>query len=653
MKKSRVVVIIVLIVSVLCVFASSWDGSAIVGAYGDFPLQGYYGACNSFPRNTIIDVTNLANNKTVTIIITRELATTGILIALSPEAAQELGIIAGTTAMVRLTNPRMTGQTLGSVNSSVSGTDADDLKKKAETELARLGYAVTAPVSAPQTGVPQTTTQTQPQTQHVQPDTSQTRIVPQQSQVVGMPVPETKPETTAQPVRPQAPSTQPTATQPATAQPAGASTPSEQPQVYDGKPKPIRTIIISGLPVPDAKPGQVAAQPVTPAQQLTAPQPQTTQIPEAVVQQPQQMQAVMAQPELYTLISIPLNQVVKQKDIYAEPVPRSKESGISYVRQGIATKPVDTPYMELPAPEREKALVLERLGLLGTSLAFNLPGYVEPLVNPAERATIIDKTWFQVTQNQPEVALLEPEVGQAENGLVYDTRLLAPLPASVLADLADLRDPLMVAEEIPVTYLGYQPLPSHTVPRVSLAESFVTVDDKNPSAILSYQKPYMQAAETVIQLETVPLQDPKQQVVTVVAPQSLPPGETVISMVPTTERPPQAVSPSTTSSSTGATKPQVTQQKPTTQGQIAQTTGSALEKGFFYIQIASFTTEEALQKAVQGLGNRYAVFIEKAVVKGKTVFRLYLGPLKKDETGVALMYARSLGYKDAFIKEGS
>ncbi|HRS65736.1 MAG TPA: SPOR domain-containing protein [Spirochaetia bacterium] len=710
MKKSRVVVIIVLIVSVLCVFASSWDGSAIVGAYGDFPLQGYYGACNSFPRNTIIDVTNLANNKTVTIIITRELATTGILIALSPEAAQELGIIAGTTAIVRLTNPRMTGQTLGSVNSSVSGTDADDLKKKAETELARLGYAVTAPVSAPQTGVPQTTTQTQPQTQHVQPDTSQTRIVPQQSQVVGMPVPETKPETTAQPVRPQAPSTQPTATQPATAQPAGASTPSEQPQVYDGKPKPIRTIIISGLPVPDAKPGQVAAQPVTPAQQLTAPQPQTTQIPEAVVQQPQQMQAVMAQPELYTLISIPLNQVVKQKDIYAEPVPRSKESGISYVRQGAAIKPVDTPYMELPAPEREKALVLERLGLLGTSLAFNLPGYVEPLVNPAERATIIDKTWFQVTQNQPEVALLEPEVGQTEKGLVYDTRLFAPLPASVLADLADpdttpeeqallyalglrspftsqatmdllepglkesekavlyayrfqqtvhepvsvdLRDPLMAAEEIPVTYLGYQPLPDQTIPTVSLAESFVTVEDKNPSAILSYRKPYMQAAETVIQLETVPLQDPKQQVVTVVAPQSLPPGETVISMVPTTERPPQAVSPSTTSSSTAATKPQVTQQKPTAQAQIAQTTGSALEKGFFYIQIASFTTEEALQKAVQGLGNRYAVFIEKAVVKGKTVFRLYLGPLKKDETGVALMYARSLGYKDAFIKEGS
>lgn len=650
MKKNRGVVIVLLILGVLCVFASSWDGSAVVGAYGDFPLQGYYGACNSFPRNTIIDVTNLANNKTVTIIITRELATTGILIALSPEAAQALGIIAGTTAMVRLTNPRMTGQTLGSVSSAVKGADADDLKKKAEAELARLGYAVTAPVSAPQTGIPQTTQTTQPQVQQGQPDTSQPRIVPQQSQVVGMPVPETKPGTTSQPAQVQPQTTQPVTTQPSASQPVASSTVSEKPQVYDGKPKPIRTIVISGLPVPEAKSGQTAAQPATQVQQLVAPQPQTTQAPEAVVQQPQQMQAVMTQPELYTLISIPFTQVVRQKDIYAEPVPRPKESSSLYVRQGTATKPVDMPYVELPVPERERALVLERLGLLGTSLAFNLPGYAEPFVNPSERATVIDKTWFQVSQEPLDVALLEPGLEPAERGLVYDTRLLTPLPSSVPAHLAD---PLLAAEELPVVYLGYQPLPAQTVPAVSLAESIVTMDDRKPSAVLSYQKPSLQAAETVIQLETMPLQDPKQQVVTVVAPQSLPPGETVISMVPTTERPPQAVQPSTSSASTAATAQSVTVQKPTTQAQITQATGSALQKGFFYIQLASFTTEETLQKAIQGLGNRYAVFIEKAVVKGKTVFRLYLGPLKKDETGVALMYVRSLGYKDAFIKEGS
>ncbi len=246
--------------------------------------------------------------------------------------------------------------------------------------------------------------------------------------------------------------------------------------------------------------------------------------------------------------------------------------------------------------------------------------------------------------------LFEPGLQESEKAILYAYRFQRVIREPVSVDLAD---PLMAAEELPVTYLGYQPLPGQTVPAVSLAESFVTLEDKRPSAVLSYQKPYMQAAETVIQLETVPLQDPKQQVVTVVAPQSLPPGETVISMVPTTERPPQAVQPSTPSSTSATTAPGVTQTKPTTQTQITQTTGSALQKGYFYIQIASFTTEEALQKAIQGLGNRYAVFIEKAVVKGKTVYRLYLGPLKKDETGVALMYARSLGYKDAFIKEGS
>lgn len=655
MKKSRVIMIVILILGVLCVFASSWDGSAVVGAYGDFPLQGYYGACNSFPRNTIIDVTNLANNKTVTIIITRELSTTGILIALSPEAAQVLGITAGTTAMVRLTNPRLTGQTLGAVTPAIAAQDSDDLKKKAEAELARLGYAVTAPVSASQPSIPPTgtvtTTPAQPsQTTQVQPDTSQPRLVPQQSQVVGMPVPETKPAAVpSQQIPTQGTqTTQPAATPAQTAVPTATG---EKPQVYDGKPKPIRTIIISGLPVPEVKPGHGEPKIAQQSQQLQPVQPQISQIPQTVAEQSQQLQTFMNQPELYTLISIPFNQIAGQKDVYAEPGVRAGETGVPYVRQAGSVKPIDVPYVDLPAPERERALVLERLGLLGTSLAFNLPNYAEPFVNPAERATVIDKTWFQSYQEPLSVALTEPEVIQSEGALVLERM---GLPANSLADmLADsspieLADPLLVAEELPVAYLSYKEVPPQTIPTVDLAESFVAIDDTTPTAVLSYQKPSMEAAETVIAMENVPLEDPKQQVVTVVAPQALPPGETVITMIPTTERPPQATVPSTTA-------PDTTQQ-PQQQTQVVQlpsATGTALQKGYFYIQIASFSTEAALQNAVKGLGNRYAVFIEKALVKGKTVYRLFMGPLKKDETGVALMYVRSLGYKDAFIKEGS
>ena len=55
--------IIVLAVSILTVAfqasASSWEGSAMMGSYGDFPSGGYFAACNSFPRNTAVEVTNL------------------------------------------------------------------------------------------------------------------------------------------------------------------------------------------------------------------------------------------------------------------------------------------------------------------------------------------------------------------------------------------------------------------------------------------------------------------------------------------------------------------------------------------------------------------------------------------------------------------
>jgi len=45
--------------------ASVWEGSAAVVSPGDLPGGGYSAATNSFPRNSIIDITNLENSKTV------------------------------------------------------------------------------------------------------------------------------------------------------------------------------------------------------------------------------------------------------------------------------------------------------------------------------------------------------------------------------------------------------------------------------------------------------------------------------------------------------------------------------------------------------------------------------------------------------------
>ena len=50
-----------------------WQGTATVSRYGDFPSGGYYAASNAFPPNTLVEVTNLENSATITVIVTQPL----------------------------------------------------------------------------------------------------------------------------------------------------------------------------------------------------------------------------------------------------------------------------------------------------------------------------------------------------------------------------------------------------------------------------------------------------------------------------------------------------------------------------------------------------------------------------------------------------
>jgi rare lipoprotein A (peptidoglycan hydrolase) len=91
----------ILLLAALSLAAAVWDGSAVSGVAGDFPGDGLYGACNSFPKDTSVTVTNLENGKTVTVTVTAGNDNPGVFIALSPKAAAELGMRAGSAARIR------------------------------------------------------------------------------------------------------------------------------------------------------------------------------------------------------------------------------------------------------------------------------------------------------------------------------------------------------------------------------------------------------------------------------------------------------------------------------------------------------------------------------------------------------------------------
>ena len=103
MKKHTIVLFILCALAVLP-GASVWEGAAAVSA--DFPESGLYVATNSFPRNTVVDLTNLETGQTIRVIVAAGLDTPGLLATVSAEAADAIGLRSRTIGRIRMIAPQ-------------------------------------------------------------------------------------------------------------------------------------------------------------------------------------------------------------------------------------------------------------------------------------------------------------------------------------------------------------------------------------------------------------------------------------------------------------------------------------------------------------------------------------------------------------------
>lgn len=102
----RWIAIVMSCVPLLASAASFWDGNATLQRGNPSFESGLFAASNSFAPDTAILVENLATGKTARVIVSERAGSqSGILVLLSPKAAEALGIAPGTIARVRVTIP--------------------------------------------------------------------------------------------------------------------------------------------------------------------------------------------------------------------------------------------------------------------------------------------------------------------------------------------------------------------------------------------------------------------------------------------------------------------------------------------------------------------------------------------------------------------
>ena len=80
-------------------------------------------------------------------------------------------------------------------------------------------------------------------------------------------------------------------------------------------------------------------------------------------------------------------------------------------------------------------------------------------------------------------------------------------------------------------------------------------------------------------------------------------------------------------------------------------TANVLTKGAFYVQVGRFKDILNVESFVQMYGKQYPVAIEKSSTAKDVFYKVYVGPLQKDERGAALETFQKLGFKDAFLKK--
>jgi cell division protein FtsN len=466
------------------------------------------------------------------------------------------------------------------------------------------------------------------------------------------------------------------------------------------KPKPVRTIVLPQLPDPSEPVARTAPEPAAPSAKETIPEaipqaltillPEPDETPLRVEPStiPKRYEAPSVRPEL----SSGGMQVPAASDFAVamlDPLPVEDARAAAFARSvpELHAATAVTELYDPSVPDSESAAALARLAPAYTETGDEYI-LMDPSLPGSGRADAIARLTPRKAPAGMIPELVWPELEADEIPEVLLASLAAPAPVIPATSLAE-------GEIILPARAGPSAIALET-PAYGAAETMVALDDAEAEAVETptaeslaglapasvagtydlalaeardAEKPHadgvaatapadsaagVDLAEAAEQKpETSPLLDgPAGEPAPVVALDQ--PKEYIIAMEPTGPKPP--VVPATPGAPViKIAPPAVTVAPPVSVAPAVSiaTVSEALEKGRFYIQVGAYGSETQAKESAGKLKTGYAILIQKLSAKGKDTWRVYVGPLSRDESGVALVRVRAMGYKDAFVKSGS
>ncbi len=648
---------------------SNWQGTAVVGRYGEFPPGGYFASSNSFPLNTMVDLTNNSTGESVRVIVVGRVEEAGVFMVLSEAAAAELGVRPDRSGIVRAEPVRMPGLTTIDPNQDLPFHPDPDVNPAAT--LGDPNVAIVNPAVAGVTPEPP----------------SEAAPEPPPVQVAATPRLDEEPQDLASAPSPPSP--------------------------------PVEDVISVTEALPDPTPpesaeviGEAPAVTVTPELRITvtppAEQPDTPDVPLPMVSPPRlaPLTVVLQIPQEPRIAEETPQEVPSDPAPVVSPVeiatPQAEQTAIDPLAQRlrsmeetlgseqVSRAPLESSPVDdlLPPPPAGDSPVVAELPLLDLSAAMVIE--VDPLPRPFPNEIIVtailpDPEGIRPPEivavmpagpeeSDPNVAL--PIAG--DDGPVQIVELppqaqpdevtRMPLPEVSLAEAMQIVEPSPVSES--------EADPTVALPLVDVMEEGDEVDleaaqpevvEAAPPAVVAAPEiatgPTRIPDDAVLTLEPAEFRSPE-----IPDPEADPllaeePVETdVVVQVPVVEAPEAPVSeaiaapatvPETPTSPEEPTRPDPPAEQPAAPApESSFPLVASLQRGAYYVQVAAMTSEESARRAVTRLNGTAGlpVSVLSQQERDTAVYRIVVGPLEPDERGTALFMLRSQGFRDAFLR---